>query len=296
MWQAIGMVGVFGAIGLGYIIEGGHFGVIFAALFPELLIIAGSGCATLLIANDFVTLRGIAVGCKKLFTGPCWRKADYMDALCLMFLLLRVARQDGNLVLERHIENPSGSSIFARFPRLLAAPRLVEFIADVFRSITLSFTDPFEVGEMMEHEIEKRHREDIRAGKALGTMGDALPALGIVAAVLGVIKAMASISEPPEVLGRMIAGALVGTFLGVFLSYGLVGPMAARVRAIVEEERAMLAMIRAIITSHLQALAPQLAIEVGRKVIPSPLQPSFEDVDVLLRDAVRAPQIVQEAA
>jgi chemotaxis protein MotA len=296
MWQAIGMVGVFGAIGLGYIMEGGHFGVIFAALGPELLIIGGSGCATLLVANDSATLRAVASGCKKIFTGPCWRKADYMDALCLMFLLLRVARQDGNLALERHIENPAESSIFSRFPRLLAAPHLVAFIADVFRSITLSFTDPFEVGEMMEHEIEKRHREDIRAGKALGTMGDALPALGIVAAVLGVIKAMASISEPPEVLGRMIAGALVGTFLGVFLSYGLVGPIAGRVRGAIEEEKAMLTMIRAIVTSHLQALAPQLAIEVGRKSIPTQLQPGFNEVDTLLREAVRGPHIVKEAA
>ncbi|MGH7211973.1 MAG: flagellar motor stator protein MotA, partial [Acetobacteraceae bacterium] len=287
MWQVIGIAGVFGAIGLGYILEGGHFAVIFAALLPELLIIAGCGCATLLIANDSATLRGLAVNGKKIFTGPCWGRADYMDALCLMFLLLRVARQDGNLVLERHIENPAGSAIFARFPRLLAAPHLVVFVTDVFRSITLSFTDPFEVGEMMEHEIEQRHREDLRGAKALATMGDALPALGIVAAVLGVIKAMASISEPPEVLGQMIAGALVGTFLGVFLAYGLVGPMAGRVRGIVEEEKAMLTVIRAVIAAHLHGLAPQLAVEVGRKAIPTALQPGFDEVDELLRGAVR---------
>jgi chemotaxis protein MotA len=288
MWQIIGIVGVFAAIGIGFTIAGGHFGVIINAAGPELLIIGGSGMATLLIANEISVVRNVMSGMKRAFTGPRWRRTDYADALCQMFLLVRVLRQEGSVALERHIENPAESAIFTRYPRLLADSALVAFIADVLRSVTLNVTDPHTVGEMMETEIIKRHAEDLRAAKAMAAVSDAFPALGIVAAVLGVIKAMGAITESPEILGHMIGSALVGTFLGVFLAYALVGPLAARMRAVIEEESSMMPVIRQVIISHLEGLAPQLAVEVGRKAVPTRHQPTFDEMDRMMTETAKS--------
>ena len=288
MWQAIGIAGVFLAIGSGYALAGGHFAVIIHAVGPELLTILGAGCMTVLIGNEIGTVSRVVGGLMKIFSGARWRKADYLDALSLVFLLVRVARQEGNMALEKHIESPDQSAIFSRYPRLRGDRALMSFITDVFRAITMNFTDPQTVGEMMETELEKWHQEDLRAPKALSTMADALPALGIVAAVLGVIKAMGAISESPEVLGHMIGSALVGTLLGVFLAYGLVGPMAARLRGIVEEESMMRGMVRQVIISHLGGLAPQVAVEVGRKSVPSKLKLSFEELDQTISEAAKS--------
>lgn len=288
VFQIIGIIGVFAAIGMGYTLAGGKFAVILNAVGPELLTILGSGCMTVLISNELTTIKKILGGFGKIFAGSRWKKSDYIDALCLVFLLARVARQEGNMALEKHIENTDSSPIFQRYTRLAADASLVTFIADVFRSITMNFTDPHTVGEMMEAELEKRHHEDLRAPKALSSMADGLPALGIVAAVLGVIKAMGAISEPPEVLGHMIGSALVGTLLGVFLAYGLVGPLASRLKGVLEEEATMLGMVRQVIVSHLEGLAPQLAVEVGRKAVPTRFQPSFEELDQVVNEAAKS--------
>lgn len=287
---------MFAAIGLGYTIEGGSFSVVFDAIGPELLIILGSGAMTLLVANEIATVKALLVGLRKVATGPRWGRRDYTDALCLVYLLVRVARQEGNLALERHIENPSGSPLFGRYPRLCADAELVSFVADVFRAITLNFTDPHKVGEMMDTEIDTRQQEELRAPTALSTMADALPALGIVAAVLGVIKAMGAINELPDILGHMIGAALVGTFLGVFLSYGLVGPIASRLKAVLLEDCVMLGMVRQVVTSHLEGLGPQLAVEVGRKSVPTRFQPSFEELDQLLTETARSARAKPEGA
>jgi chemotaxis protein MotA len=288
VWQIIGIIGVFAAVGGGYAISGGKFAVILHSIGPELLTILGAGCMTVLISNELTTIRKILAGVRKIFAGSRWRKSDYVDALCLVFLLTRVARQEGNMALEKHIENTGSSPIFQRYTRLCGDSALICFIADVFRSITMNFTDPHTVGEMMETELEKRHHEELRAPKALSSMADALPALGIVAAVLGVVKAMGAISEPPEVLGHMIGSALVGTLLGVFLAYGLVGPLAARLKGVLEEEATMLGVVRQVIVSHLEGLAPQLAVEVGRKSVPSRFQPSFEELDEVVNEAAKS--------
>ncbi|HQT75719.1 MAG TPA: flagellar motor stator protein MotA [Rhodopila sp.] len=275
-------------MGTGYAISGGKFAVILQAIGPELLTILGSGVMTVLISNEMSTIKKILGGFKKIFAGSRWKKSDYVDALCLVFLLARVARQEGNMALEKHIENTESSPIFQRYTRLSTDPSLITFIADVFRSITMNFTDAHTVGEMMETELEKRQHEEMRAPKALSMMADSLPALGIVAAVLGVVKAMGAISEPPEVLGEMIGSALVGTLLGVFLAYGLVGPLAARLKGVLEEEASMLGMVRQVIVSHLEGLAPQLAVEVGRKSVPSRFQPTFEELDEVVNEAAKS--------
>jgi chemotaxis protein MotA len=284
MFQILGLLGVFGTIIAGYLLEGGKFGAILHALGPELLIILGSGVMTMLVSNEFATIMKLLGKLKKVISGPAWRKSDYIDALCLLFLLSRVARQEGNVALEKHIEAPESSVIFSRYPRLCADHHLTAFISDVFRSVTMNFTDAHKVGEMMETEIEKHHHEELSAAKALSTMADALPALGIVAAVLGVIKAMGAISESPEVLGAMIGAALVGTFLGVLLSYGIIGPIAGRIKGVVEEEGLMLGMVRQVIMAHLEGLAPQLAVEVGRRSVPTRFQPSFAELDQVVTE------------
>jgi len=295
MWQLIGLVGVFVAIGVGYTIAGGSFGVIIEAAGPELLVILGPGLMTLLISNELGTVKSVFGGFKKVVGGPHWRSTDYSDALCLLFLLFRIVRQEGNVALERHIEDPATSAIFGRYPRLAADKHFVSFVADVFRAITLNFTDPYKVDEMMETEIDKWHEEEMRAPKALSTMADALPALGIVAAVLGVIKAMGAINESPDILGHMIGSALVGTLLGVFLSYGLFGPIATRMKGVLEEDGVMLGIVRQMITSHLEGLGPQLAVEVGRKSVPSRYQPSFDELDKLLTETARSSRARVEA-
>lgn len=288
MWQIIGLIGVFATIITGYTIAGGKFGVILHALGPELIIILGSGIATMLVSNEFSTVTKLLGKFSKLISGPAWKKTDYVDALCMLFLLARIARQEGNMALEKHIENPESSVVFSRYPRLLKDHHLIVFVSDVFRSITMNFTDPHKVGEMMETEIEKHHTEELRAAKALAAVADALPALGIVAAVLGVIKAMGAISESPEVLGAMIGAALVGTFLGVLLAYGIVGPIAARIKGVIEEEGLMLGMVRQVIIAHLEGLGPQLAVEVGRRSVPTRFQPSFQELDESVSETAKS--------
>jgi chemotaxis protein MotA len=223
----------------------------------------------------------------QVFKGSRWKSSDYSDLLSLLYLLLRTHQKEGAAKLEKHIEKPESSPIFSRYPRIAKDAAVSGLVCDTMRTITLNNKDPHLVGEMMEATIEKRAAEDIKPAKALQTVADAFPALGIVAAVLGIIKALGAISESPEVLGRMIGSALVGTFLGVFLSYGLVGPMAARLKSIFEEERRMLDVARAVITSYLQNLSPQICVEVGRQSVPTKLQPSFDQMEEQLREAGR---------
>ncbi|EFH13739.1 flagellar motor stator protein MotA [Teichococcus cervicalis] len=287
MIQIVGILGVFVAVFGGYLIAGGKMGVILGALGPELMIIGGSGFMTLLIGGDMALVTKTMKSFGKVFKGPSWNRKDFSDLLCLLYLLLRTHQKEGAAKLEKHIEKPEASAIFSRYPRLLRDPALSGLICDTLRTITLNNKDPHRVGEMMETAIEKRHSENIKPAKAIQTMADAFPALGIVAAVLGVIKAMGAISESPEVLGRMIGAALVGTFLGVFLSYGLVGPMSGRLKLILEEERKMLDVTRAVITSYLENLSPQICVEVGRQSVPSKLQPSFDQMEEQLREAGR---------
>jgi chemotaxis protein MotA len=263
-------------------------GVILHALGIEMMIIGGGGLMTLLVANDTRVVGKVLKGIGAVFKGPRWKRSDYADLLCLSFLLIRTHQKEGPAKVERHIEKPQESPLFSRYPRVQREPALRDLICDTLRSVTLNNKDPHRVGEMMETSIEKRFNEGLKPAKALQTMADALPALGIVAAVLGVIKAMGAIGESPAILGGMIGSALVGTFLGVFLAYGLVGPLAARMKAICEEERRIFDVTRAVITSYLENLAPQLCVEIGRQVIPTHLQLSYDELEQKLRDAGRA--------
>ncbi len=194
-------------------------------------------------------------------------------------------KSKGVIALESHIEKPAESTIFARYPRLTKDHFAIDFICDTLRMMTMNLEDPHQVESAMEKQLEKHHHEALEPSHAMQNLADALPALGIVAAVLGVIKTMGSITEPPEVLGAMIGGALVGTFLGVFMAYGLVGPLATRMKAIVDEESAFYRIIQSVLVAHLHGNAAQISVEIGRGDIPSPAQPSFLEMEEALSAA-----------
>src|SRR5437879_3481732 len=264
MFQIIGIVLLFGLVFGSFIISGGNIAVILGALPHEMMAIGGAGTAAFLISNSMSVIKNVGGGMGKVFKGPQWKPADYRDLLSLLFLLTKTMKSKGVIALESHIEKPGESTIFARFPRVVKDHFAVDFICDTLRMMTMNLEDPHQVEDAMENQLEKHHHEAMAPAGALQSLADALPALGIVAAVLGVIKTMGSITEPPEVLGGMIGGALVGTFLGVFLAYGLVGPIAVRLKGIVDEEAQFYHVIRDILVAHLHGNSAQVSVEIGR--------------------------------
>ncbi len=266
----------------GFLISGGSIGVIIESLPHELMTIGGAAMAALLIGGSMYSLKKIGGDLSKVVSGPKWKPQDYRDLLCLLFLLTKTMKTKGLIALEAHIERPEESSIFKRYPRISKDHFALAFICDTLRMMTMSLEDPHQVEAAMEKQLEKHHAEALSPAGSLQTMADGLPALGIVAAVLGVIKTMGAISEPPEVLGRMIGSALVGTFLGVFLAYGIVGPMATRLKAIVDEESMFYHVIRDILVAHLHGNAAQVSVEIGRGSVPSIAQPTFQQLEEAL--------------
>ena len=225
----------------------------------------------------------------KVFKGPRWKPDDYRDLLCLLFALIRIARQSP-LDLEQHIEDTANSTVFRKYPRILSDREAVDLICDTMRSASMNYNDPHQVEEVLEKRMEANLHHAMHSSHALQTVADGLPALGIVAAVLGVIKTMGSIDQPPEVLGKLIGGALVGTFLGVFLAYGLVGPFAAKLKTVVEEDSHFYQLIREVLVANLHNHAAPICIEVGRQNTPAHIRPEY----AALENALKA--IKQEAA
>jgi chemotaxis protein MotA len=282
MFQIIGIVLLFALVFGSYLMSGGNLGVILHAAPHEMMAIGGAGLASFVISNSMTVIKGAGSGMAKVFSGPKWKASDYRDLLSLLFLLTKTMKSKGVIALESHIENPKDSSIFSRFPRVMKDHFAVDFICDTLRMMTMNLEDPHQVEDAMEKQLEKHHHEALSPAHAMQNLADALPALGIVAAVLGVIKTMGAITEPPEVLGEMIGGALVGTFLGVFLAYGLVGPFATRMNAVVEEEGAFYKIIQAVLVAHLHGNAAQISVEIGRGSVPSGSQPSFLELEAAL--------------
>jgi chemotaxis protein MotA len=282
MFQIIGLVLLFGLVFGSYLMSGGKLDVIIEAAPHELMAIGGAGIASFLISNSMTTIKATAGGFGKIFGGPKWKAADYKDLLSLLFLLTKTMKSKGVIALESHIEKAHESAIFSRYPKILKDHFAVDLICDTLRMMTMNLEDPHQVEDAMEKQLEKHHHEALAPAGALQNLADALPALGIVAAVLGVIKTMGSITEPPEVLGGMIGGALVGTFLGVFLAYGIVGPMATRLKEVVDEDGAFYNIIRSVLVAHLHGNAAQISVEIGRGSVPSASQPSFAELEEAL--------------
>ncbi|MFN4170409.1 MAG: flagellar motor stator protein MotA [Pseudorhodobacter sp.] len=278
----IGIVVIFVMVFGGYILAGGKMGIILKALPFEMIMIGGAAIGAFLLANDAAAVKTTARDIGKVFKGPKWTNSDYRDLLCLLFELIRVARANP-VALEEHIENPEGSAIFGRYPRILHDHEAVDLICDTLRAASMNYDDPHQVEEVLDKRMETSQHHALHSSHALQSVADALPALGIVAAVLGVIKTMASIDQPPEILGKMIGGALVGTFLGVFLSYGLVGPFANRVKAVVEEDAHFYLLIREVLVANLHNHPANICIEVGRQNTPHHVRPGFSELEEALR-------------
>jgi chemotaxis protein MotA len=283
MFQIIGIVLLFGLVFGSFIMSGGKMDVIIEAAPHELMCILGAGIASFLISNSMTVIKATGGGFSKIFGGPKWKTADYRDLLGLLFLLTKTMKSKGVIALESHIEKPHESGIFLRYPRIMKDHFAVDFICDTLRMMTMNLEDPHQVEDAMEKQLEKHHHEGLAPAHALQSLADALPALGIVAAVLGVIKTMGSITEPPAVLGAMIGGALVGTFLGVFLAYGLVAPFATRLTAVVDEEGSFYKIIQSVLVAHLHGNAAQISVEIGRGSVPSEAQPSFLELEEALQ-------------
>ncbi|MGZ8371066.1 MAG: flagellar motor stator protein MotA [Caulobacteraceae bacterium] len=279
MFQIIGIAVLFAMVFGSFLMSGGKLDVILHALPHELMCIFGAAIAAFLIGNSMQTIKATIGGFGKTFAGPKWKPADYRDLLSLLFLLTKTMKSKGVIALESHIEKPTESAIFSRYPKLMKDHFAIDFICDTLRMMTMNLEDPHQVEDAMEKQLEKHHHEALAPAGALQNMADALPALGIVAAVLGVIKTMGSITEPPEVLGSMIGGALVGTFLGVFLAYGMVGPIATRLKQVIEEEAQFYRIIQSVLVAHLHGNAAQISVEIGRGDVPSQSQPSFLELE-----------------
>lgn len=282
MFALAGIAVIFIMVFGGYILAGGKMGIILKALPFEMIMIGGAAAGAFLLSNDLATVKHTMKDVGKVFKGPKWAPADYRDLLCLLFELVRVARTNP-VALEEHIENPQASTIISRYPKIQHDHDAIDLICDTLRAASMNYDDPHQVEEVIDKRIEAAAHHSQHSAHALQSMADALPALGIVAAVLGVIKTMASIDQPPEILGKMIGGALVGTFLGVFLAYGFVGPFAVRIKAVIDEDNHFFHLIREVLVANLHRHPANICIEVGRQNTPHHVRPTFGEIEESLR-------------
>lgn len=258
--------------------------VILSALPGEFVIIFGCAVAAFIIANSSEVIKGVLKYFSALVKPSAYSKGDYIELLSVLFTLFKLARTKGWLALEQHIENPHESTIFSQFPGFQKNHGALVFICDYLRIISLGKDNPHELESLMDMEIETIEQHETHPGHAVQTMADGIPALGIVAAVLGVIKTMASISEPPEILGQMIGGALVGTFLGVWLSYAMVAPIAGAMTAKAQTEVMYYKCMKTALIAFLNGSAPQVAVEFARKFLPHDVQPTFIELEEKLNE------------
>ena len=287
MLGVIGIFVIFAMVFGGYVLAGGKMSIILKALPFEMMMIGGAAAGTFLISNDGGAVKHTLKDIGKVFKGPKWKSEDYKNLLCLLFELIRLARQSP-VAIEEHVESPAESAIFSKYPKIQRDDIALELICDTMRSMSMNYDDPHQVEEVLDKRIEALEHHRLHSSHALQALADALPALGIVAAVLGVIKTMASIDQPPEVLGKMIGGALVGTFLGVFLAYGFFGPFAGKVKSVVEQDLHFYQLIREVLVANLHNHATNICIEVGRQNAPTHFRPSFVDLEEALKTVKQA--------
>ncbi|MDN3567793.1 flagellar motor stator protein MotA [Paeniroseomonas aquatica] len=279
-----GLVFLLGCVFGGYVMAGGKFDIILHSLPHEMITIGGAAIGAFVMSNSVHDIKHVLGGFGKIVKGCRFHKHEYVELLTLLYYFVRLAQSKGAMALEPHIEKPEESAAFQKFPKIAKDKAATLMICDYLRMVGMNADDPHQIEDIMSKELKKVAVEEMHASHALQAIADALPALGIVAAVLGVIKTMASIDQPPSVLGGMIGGALVGTFLGILLAYGMMGPMAARLKGVVDEDCKFYEVIRAVIVSHLHGNAPQVAVEAGRKAAPSHSMPSFQELEAALQD------------
>ena len=279
----IGLVVIFVMVFGGFVFAGGHLGIILHALPYEMIIILGAAVGSFAISSDVAGIKHTLKDVSKVFKGAKWHKQDYQDLLCLLFELIRLGKQNP-MALEEHVEGPEESSVFGKFPKLRDDKETRTLICDTLRSALMNYDDPNQVEEVLDKRMERNLTHALHSSHMLQVVADGLPALGIVAAVLGIIKTMGSIDQPPEILGELIGSALVGTFMGVFLAYGIIGPFAARVQSVVQEDQYFHQLIREVLIANLHNHAANICIEVGRQNTPEYLRPDYAELEEALKD------------
>jgi chemotaxis protein MotA len=276
MFAIIGIVVVFGAIAAGYLMEHGNLKVLIQP--AEFIVIGGAAIGTVLIANPLHILTEVVGGVVGVFKGSKYNKATYLDLLKMMFDLLNKARKEGLMSLEADVEDAAKSAILSKHPAFLKDHHAKDFLCDTMR-MAVTGTEAFDLDQLLDLDMEVHHHETAQPVAALSSMADSLPGLGIVAAVLGVVITMGALGGPPEEIGRKVAAALVGTFLGILLCYGLVGPLAANMGKAAEDQSAYLSVLRVVMISFLKGSAPIMAVEFGRRAIPGHVRPTFQEVE-----------------
>jgi chemotaxis protein MotA len=296
MFVIIGILLVFGAVIGGFLMEHGNIRVLLQP--AELLIIGGAASGTILIANPLHILKKIMGGLVATLKGSRFTKERYLESLKMMYEFLNKARKEGLVGIEGDVEEPSKSAIFSKYSKFLNDHHIRDFVCDTMRTAITGGVEPFDFDQMMEIDMEVHHQQTSKPISALSTTADSLPGLGIVAAVLGVVITMGALGGPPEEIGQKVAAALVGTFLGILLCYGLVGPLAANMAAAADDEHAHLLVLRILMASFSKGMAPIIAVEMARRAIPGHVRPGFLEVEKACRGggAAAAPPEGEPAA
>jgi chemotaxis protein MotA len=294
MFSIIGIVVVFGCILAGYMMEHGPIKVLMQP--AEMIIILGAATGTVLISNPIHTLKQMIGGLLGAFGSSKYSEKRYVATLRMMYQLLQKARKEGLVALESDIEKPGESPLFAEYKDFVHDHHASDFVCDTMRMAVSGGVEVFDLDQMLDADMEVHHHEANEPVTGLATMADSLPGLGMVAAVLGVVITMGALGGPPEEIGKKVAAALVGTFLGILLCYGLVGPLAVRMGKIAAEQHSYMMVLRVMMIAFLKGVAPIMAVEIGRRTVPGHVRPSFQAVEEACRGAKDAPPVAEAAA
>jgi chemotaxis protein MotA len=279
----IGYVVVCAAVFGGFAMEGGHLAALFQPL--ELVMIAGAALGAFFVGNNSKTVKATLKALPTVFQGSRYTRELYMELMALLFDVLSKVRKEGLMSIEGDIEAPAESPVFSKYPAVLADHHVVEFMTDYLRLMVSGNMDAFQIENLMDNEIDTHHQEASVPAHAIAKIGDGLPAFGIVAAVMGVVHTMESVGIPPAELGILIAKALVGTFLGILLAYGFIGPLATLLEQKLEESSKMIQCVKVTLLASLNGYAPALAVEFGRKVLYSTERPTFAELEEHIKKA-----------
>lgn len=282
MFSVVGILVVLGSVLGGFLMEKGKLPVLVQP--AEFLTIAGAALGTLLAANPLHVIKGVLSGAFAVLKGPGVTEKRYVDSLKMLFDIFNKARKEGMVAVEADVEEPEKSPIFSKYPAFLKDHHVTAFVCDTLRMAVTGGVKPFDVDQMMELDLEVHHHTSMQPTQALTSMADALPGLGIVAAVLGIVVTMGALGGPPAEIGHKVAAALVGTFLGILLCYGVVGPIAANMTKGIEEQHAYYHVLRVTLMAFMKGTSPILAVEMGRRAIPEHVRPKFNVLERACRD------------
>lgn len=292
MVSIIGIVIVLASVLGGFLMESGRIPVLLQP--SEFLTIAGAALGTVLVANPVHVLKGVLSGLMGVIRGSTLRQERYVDSLKMLYELFTKARKEGMVAIESDIEEPERSAVFSKYPDFVEDHNAAAFVCDTMRMVITGGVKAFDLEQMMELDLEVHHQNSMLPSLALTSMADALPGLGIVAAVLGIVVTMGALGGPPAEVGHKVAAALVGTFLGILLCYGVVGPLAANMAKAVESKHAYYGVLQTCIIAFIKGIPPIMAIEIGRRAIPDDMRPSFAALERACRD--HGPTVVEVAA